>query len=243
MCVRPWRLILLVAFVLVAIVLGVGEDIGLKGDGSSGDDSSPPPRSIASGNTRTDSTNGSFWSPTTFTSWQIELAHPLTNSTFNATTISALHSQGRKVTYRFSAGNYENWCPDAASFINKTGLGKPLDGWTGEWWLSTNSTNARKIMLSRLDLASTTGRDGVDPDNMDEYDNDNSLDLTQADAVDDVDFLANVAHARDLSIGLKNVGDIMPQVIGKMKWTVDGQCVRYGECNGWQSFVKVGKPV
>ena len=254
-CVKPWRLILLVAIILVAIALGVGLGIGLSGGGSSGGDSSPPPSSIASGNTSTDSTNGSFWSPTTFTSWQIELAHPLTNTTFNATaydidmfennatTISALHSQGRKVICYLSAGSYENWRPDAASFDNKTDLGKPLDGWPGEWWLSTNSTNVRNIMLSRLDLASTKGCDGVDPDNVDGYDNDNGLDLSQADAVDYVNFLANAAHARNLSIGLKNAGEIIPQVIGKMQWAVNEQCVQYGECDSWQSFVEVGKPV
>ena len=255
MCVKPWRLILVVAILIVAIALGVGLGIGLKGDGSSGDDSSSPPSSVASGNTSTNSTDGSFWSPTTITSWQIELAHPLTNTTFNATaydidmfennatTISALHSQGRKVICYFSAGSYENWRPDAASFDNKTDLGKPLDGWPGEWWLDTNSTNVRNIMLSRLDLAVTKGCDGVDPDNVDGYDNDNGLDLTQADAVDYVNFLANAAHARNLSVGLKNAGEIIPQVIGKMQWAVNEQCVQYGECGSWQSFVEFGKPV
>lgn len=98
-------------------------------------------------------------------------------------------------------------------------------------------------MLSRLDLAATKGCDGVDPDNVDGYDNENGLGLTQADAVDYVNFLADAAHARKLSVGLKNTGEIIPQVLGKMQWAVNEQCVQYGECDTWRPFVEAGKPV
>lgn len=194
------------------------------------------------------------WSFTTSNSWQIELAHPLINTSFNAsvydidmfdnnaTTITTLYNQGRKVICYFSAGNYENWRPDAGSFNNRTDLGKPLDGWAGEWWLNTYSTDFRNAMLSRLDLAVTKGCDGVDPDKMD-GDNDNGLGLTQADAVNYVNFLADAAHARDLSVGLENAGKIIPQVLGKMQWGVNEQCLQYGECDTWQPFVEVGEPV
>ena len=253
---KPWKIFLLGAAILIAIGLGVGLGVGLTNGGSSGGASLPASTSnITSNNASSGSTNSSLWSPTTSTSWQIELAHPLTNTTFNAsvydidmfennvTTITALHDQGRKVICYFSAGSYENWRPDTGTFNNKTDLGKPLDGWAGEWWLNTNSSNVRKIMLSRLDLAVTKGCDGVDPDNVDGYSNDNGLDLTQEDAVDYVNFLADAAHARNLSVGLKNAGEIIPQVLGKMAWAVNEQCVQYEECSTWQPFIEAGKPV
>ena len=252
---KPWKLFLLGAAFLIAIALGVGLGVGLTNGGSSGGALSSSPSNTSSNNISTDATNGLFWSPITSTSWQIELAHPLSNVTFNAsvydidmfdnnaTTITTLHNQGRKVICYFSAGSYEIWRPDAGSFNNKTDLGKPLDGWAGEWWLNTNSSNVRKVMLSRLDLAVTKGCDGVDPDNVDGYDNDNGIGLTQADAVDYLNFLADAAHARNLSIGLKNAGEIIPQVLGKMQWAVNEQCVQYGECDTWQAFVEAGKPV
>lgn len=161
----------------------------------------------------------------------------------DVTTVADLHDQGRKVICYFSAGSYEDWRPDAASFNNKTDLGKPLDGWAGEWWVNPNSTNVRNIMLSRLDLAATKGCDGVDPDNVDGYANGNGLGLTQADAVDYVHFLADAAHARNLSVGLKNAGEIIPQVLEKMQWAVNEQCTQYGECDTWRPFVEAGKPV
>lgn len=253
--IKTWKLALLGAAILIAIALGVGLGVGLTNGGSPGSASSSSPSNITSTNTSANGTNGSFWSPTACTSWQIELAHPLTDTTFNAsvydidmfdnnaTTITALHNQGRKVICYFSAGSYENWRPDAGSFNNKTDLGKPVDGWAGEWWLNTNSTNVREIMLSRLDLAAVKGCDGVDPDNVDGYDNDNGLGLTQADAINYVNFLADAAHARNLSIGLKNAGEIIPQVLGKMQYALNEQCVQYGECDTWQPFVEAGKPV
>ena len=253
---KRWKLSLLGAAILVAIGLGVGLGVGLT-CGSSNSAASPSPSSsnITSSNTSVSGANSSFWSPTPSTSWQIELAHPLTNTTFNASvydidmfennasTVSMLHNQGRKVICYFSAGSYEEWRPDAGTFKNKTDLGKPLDGWAGEWWLNASSPNVRKIMLSRLDQAVTKGCDGVDPDNVDGYDNDNGLDLTQADAVDYVNFLTHAAHARNLSIGLKNAGEIIPQVLGQMQWAVNEQCVQYGECATWRPFVEAGKPV
>ena len=187
--VKAWKLSLLGAAILIAIALGAGLGVGLRNGGSSGNASSSSPANITITNTSTGDSHGSFWSPTASTSWQIELAHPLTNTTFNAsvydidifdnntTTITTIHNQGRKVICYFSAGSYENWRPDAGSFNNKTDLGNPVDGWPGEWWLDTNSANVRKIMLSRLDLAAAKGCDGVDPDNVDGYDNDNGLGL------------------------------------------------------------------
>ena len=253
--VKPWKTILLGAAVLSAIALGVGLGVGLTYGGSSGGASISSPLNISNNLTSTNGTNGSIWSPTSSTSWQIELAHPLTNTSFhasvydidmfenNATTMNTLHNLDRRVICYFSAGSFENWRPDAASFNNKTDLGKPLDGWAGEWWLNTNSSNVRKIMLTRLDLAVTKGCDGVDPDNVDGYDNDNGLGLTQADAVDYVEFLADAARSRGLAVGLKNAGEIIPLVLGKMQWAVNEQCVQFGECDTWQPFIEAGKPV
>jgi len=36
-------------------------------------------------------------------------------------------------------------------------VGKTLDGWAGEKWLDTRSTNVRSIMAARLDLAVSKG--------------------------------------------------------------------------------------
>ena len=66
-------------------------------------------------------------------------------------------------------------------------------------------------MLARLELSVTKGCDGVDPDNVKGYDNDNGLGLTQVSALNYVNFLADAAYVRNLAIGLKNAVDIVPR--------------------------------
>lgn len=115
-------------------------------------------------------------------------------------TIRYLQKEGMKVICYFSAGSYENWRPDKKNFV-KSDLGKALDGWKGERWLNVRSQNVRKIMMARLDLAVQKKCNGVDPDNIDGYDNDNGLKLTEKDAIEYMKFLSSEAHHRNLSIG------------------------------------------
>ena len=99
-------------------------------------------------------------------------------------------------------------------------------------------------MLARMDLAVEKSCDGVDPDNVDGYDNDNGLGLTQEDSVNYLEFLADAAaRHRNLSIGLKNAGAILPNVIDIMQWSVNEQCVQYDECDIFAPFIRQGKPV
>lgn len=98
-------------------------------------------------------------------------------------------------------------------------------------------------MTKRIELAKSKGCDGVDPDNVDAYNNANGLGLTTADAVDYLKFLAETAHARGLAIGLKNAGDIVGAVLPYMEWEVNEQCLEFDECEAFTPFIKAGKPV
>src|SRR6185503_4099576 len=148
------------------------------------------------------------------TSWQWQLTGTI-NTSFDvdmydidlfdapAAKIAELHAAGRIVICYFSAGSYENWRPDANQFP-AAALGNELDGWPGERWLDTRSTAVRNIMTARLDLAVQRGCDGVEPDNVDGYTNGSGFALTAATQLNYNRFLAAEAHARHLSIGLKN---------------------------------------
>ncbi|RDW93044.1 endo alpha-1,4 polygalactosaminidase [Aspergillus mulundensis] len=161
----------------------------------------------------------------------------------DAATISSLKSQGINVICYFSAGTYEDWRPDASSF-SSSDLGAALPDWAGENWLDLRSANVRAIMSSRLDTAKEKGCDGVDPDNVDAYGNNaGGLGLTEDDSVDFVNYLADQAHSRGLSIGLKNAGAIIPRVIDNVEFSVNEQCAEYDECDLYQAFVQQDKPV
>jgi len=98
-------------------------------------------------------------------------------------------------------------------------------------------------MTERLKLAASKGCDGVDPDNVDGYDNDTGLDLTTSDAIDYLTFLADIAHSLNMSIGLKNAAEIVNQTLGFLQWEVNEQCEQYQECDSFEPFIKAGKPV
>lgn len=244
------RLLLAGLILLVVIALAVGLGVGLGLKGGEGGEEEPPTSTNPPGGNNTEP----IWQPSVGTSWQIQLLNPVEESTLDAAVydidlfdndaeaISNLQKEGRKVICYFSAGSYENWRDDEAKFKDSD-MGSPLDGWPGERWLDVSSSNVRDIMRSRLELAKDKGCDGVDPDNVDGYDNENGIGLTEADSADYVKFLANATHELNMSIGLKNAGAIIPRVINQMQWSVNEQCVQYNECDVYAAFIRAGKPV
>ncbi|KAL4985079.1 glycoside hydrolase superfamily [Aspergillus falconensis] len=229
---------------------------------SSNTDPDPDPDTdTTDSTTSTSNSSDGIWQPEVGSPWQIILSSALSPNTLSKLssqsasiydidlfentepTISSLHSQGIKVICYFSAGTYEDWRPDASSF-DSSSLGAGLDDWPGEKWVDLRSESVRAIMSSRLDKAVEMGCDGVDPDNVDAYNNDQGgLGLTEDDSADFMNWLATEAHARGLSIGLKNAGSIIPRVITNMQWSVNEQCAEFDECNVFQQFVDEGKPV
>ncbi|KAK4634288.1 hypothetical protein CLAFUW4_00650 [Fulvia fulva] len=196
------------------------------------------------------------WKPEAGTPWQIVLSEDLKPPypagvkaidgdlySNNESIWSDLKSSGHKTICYFSAGSYEDWRPDANEFNKDTDIGSPLKGWKGEWWVNTKSDNVRRIMGKRMDLARQKGCDAVDPDNVDAYDNDNGLGLTEDDAADYIHFLSTEAHNRDLAIGLKNAGSIVDRVLDAVDFQVNEQCQENNECDQFRAFIDADKPV
>jgi hypothetical protein len=196
---------------------------------------------------------GTIWMPKPGLTWQWQLTGTLDTSvdvemydidlfaTTNAT-IQALHSAGRRVVCYFSAGSYEPDRPDSDA-LAKTGLGSTLDGWPDEKWLDIRSSAVRDIMKARLDLAASKGCDGVEPDNVDGYDNSNGLGLTEQNQVDYNQFLASEGHTRKLSVGLKNSLGLVTKLVASFDWALNEECLKYDECSSLTPFISAGKAV
>lgn len=178
-------------------------------------------------------------------------------------TFSALQKAGKKVICYFSAGSWEDWRDDKDDF-DDADLGDELDGWPDERWLNVSSPAVRTIIKKRIEYAAKKGCDAIDPDNVDGFvsrhrmkqqgereessadcaqQNENGLDLTSDDAVSFVKFLADTAASFNMSTGLKNAGDIIHDVISDVHFSVNEQCVEYGECETFAEFVENDKPV
>jgi hypothetical protein len=193
------------------------------------------------------------WTPHVSDTWQWQLSGTIDTSynvgvydidLFDApdAVIATLHGQGKHVVCYFSAGSGENWRPDYASF-KAADLGNPLDGWAGEKWLDTRSTNVRNIMAARLDKAKARGCDGVEPDNVDGYTNGPGFPLTAATQLDYNRFLAGAAHARGLKVALKNDVDQVTTLAASFDFAVNEQCNEYSECGAYTAFTGANKPV
>ena len=254
---KRWIITGIVAsLVLVGLAVGLGVGLSNRHSSSAASSSDATPDSNP-GNTSTTGAPSSatpLWQPAVGIKWQIVLQAPINETEidvpvydidlFDSTDsiITWAQRQGRKVICYFSAGSYENWRPDSASFKPED-YGNGLEGWEGEYWLNTSSANARNIMLARLDQAAKKGCDGVDPDNIDGYENDSGLDLTTNTAVDFVTFLADAAHARNMSFGLKNGAKILSRVVNLIQWNVVEECLQYDECSDYKPVIDAGKPV
>jgi hypothetical protein len=194
-----------------------------------------------------------WYTPDKNTSWQWQLNGNI-NSSYDVdlydidlfdsseTLIKELHSKGKKVICYFSAGSFENWREDANKFPAET-LGKDLDGWDGERWLDIRNKKLYPIMKSRLELAKQKGCDGVEPDNVDGYTNKSGFKLTTNDQLEYNIFLADEAHKRGLSIGLKNDLDQIKTLEQYFDFSVNEQCHEYNECNKLKPFIEANKPV
>ncbi len=199
-----------------------------------------------------DSAQSKIWRPAPGTTWQWQLEGKLDLSkkvkmydidlfTSTKATITALHKKGIKVICYFCAGSYEAWRPDAKDFPVAV-LGKQLQGWN-ELWLDIRAPAVGKIMKKRLDLAVSKGCDGVEPDNVDAYQNKSGFPLTGADQITFNKWLAAEAHKRELSIGLKNDLGQIKTLLPHFDWALNEQCLQYKECHLLQPFIAAGKAV
>jgi hypothetical protein len=170
-----------------------------------------------------------------------------TNS--NAAQISRLEAKGITTICYFSAGTDEDWRPDHNQFKAGDTYGQ-LPGWEGELIVDTRSANVRSIMYNRIQTMSNMGCDGIEPDNIDAYTNSNSIPLNETTTLDYMQFLVSTAHNFNMSIALKNGGDLVNKklpggqtVVQAFDFAVVEQCYEYSECDSYRPFVTANKAV
>ena len=160
-----------------------------------------------------------------------------------ASVVAALHRQGRRVVCYLDAGTLEPERPDTADYPAVV-IGKELPDWPGEHWLDIRRLDVLGPLVERrLDLCRSKGFDAVEPDNVDAYSNDSGFPLTAADQLRFNRFLADAAHARGLSVGLKNDVDQAAALEPSFDWALDEQCFQYHECSRLRPFVRARKAV
>lgn len=158
--------------------------------------------------------------------------------------IQNIHSKGAKVICYFSAGTYDPNRNDSHLFDQHHDVGHTMEHWAQEKWINIKSNNVKNIMRKRMDMARNKRCDGIEPDNVDVYDNSNTgFSFTSADQLAYNRWLASEAHARHLSIGLKNDVDQINDLHSVFDFAINEECHTYHECSKYQPFLSEGKAV
>jgi hypothetical protein len=158
-------------------------------------------------------------------------------------TIKSLHNKNKTVICYFSAGSYENDRPDSKTLL--PAAGNKMDGWPEKWLKIGNSSILENIikpvMKNRIRLAKSKQCDGIDPDNVDGYNNKQPITYDQQIFYNK--WLATTAHSLGLKVGLKNDLDQVKDLVQYFDFSVNEQCLQYKECNDLNPFLKSNKPI
>jgi hypothetical protein len=195
-----------------------------------------------------------WYIPTLDTTWQWQLSGNLNTNhdvdlynidlvNTSAEQIKLLHDKDIKVICYFSAGSYEDFRPDANKF-QKNIIGKQLEGWPDEKWLDISRYEQfSDIIINRLDLAVTKNCDGIEPDNINAYEENSGFHITFNDQLKYNKWLANQAHSRNLSIALKNDINQVNELVDDFDFIINEQCFQYNECDKLLPFIRANKAV
>jgi Glycoside-hydrolase family GH114 len=195
-----------------------------------------------------------IWVPSAGQSWDWQLSEPfdftrptdiidIDQQETDAQTVAMLHGQGKRVICYISVGSWESWRPDAPTYpaILK---GNDYDGWEGEKWVDIRRLDLLgPILEARFDDCATKGFDGVEPDNIDAFENNTGFALTAQDQLDFNRWLAGQAHSRGLSIGLKNDNGQVAALLNDFDWALTEDCDDQGWCADLSAFIAAGKAV
>ena len=183
-----------------------------------------------------------------FSGMPLDLSHAVTVYDVDlfdtsSATVSQLHSQGRKVVCYINVGAWEDWRADANVFPSSV-LGNDYEGWPGEKWLDIRQIELlAPIMRARMDECKSKGFDGIEPDNINGYQNPTGFTLNANDQLAYNRWLANEAHSRGLSIGLKNDSEQVGELLAYYDWALTEDCFDQGWCGELSPFIAAGKPV
>lgn len=213
-----------------------------------------PPRSALGVPPSAASTGSARWIPPAGESYQIQYDGKLDLSVpakiydldmfdTKPSVVAELHKNGRHVMCYISAGTWERWRPDADKFP-KSVLGDPDGHWKGERWLDIRQTSILEpIMARRLDLCKKKGFDGVDPDNLDGYQNKTGFPLTYQEQLTYDSWVAKASHDRGLTADQKGDNGQVKDLVKVYDFAVVEQCYAQHWCGSFDLYTRQNRLV
>ncbi len=197
----------------------------------------------------------SWWIPPQATTWQWQLGSAAVDQSVeaqmydidgfenSAEVVSSLHAQGRHVICYIDAGSWEAFRSDAGNFPESV-LGNVVAGFPNERWLDISQLSViEPLMRTRLEMCKQKGFDGVEADNVEGFELGTGFPLTAAEQLTYDEWLASEAHARGMSIALKNDRQQAAALEPYFDFALDEECFQAEECGKLQPFIDAGKAV
>ena len=230
------------AFAALALVLA-----GCGGAGFAPTPSTPAYRSATS-------ISDSRWIPAAGTTYQIQYdgkldlrvpatVYDLDMFDTHPAVVAKLHAMGRRGMCYISVGTWEKWRPDADKFP-KSVIGDKDGHWPGERWLDIRQTSVLEpIMGARFDLCKKKGFDGIDPDNLDGYQNKTGFPLTYQEQLTYDTWVATAAHDRGLTVDQKGDNNQVKDLVKFFDFAVVEQCYTQGWCKQFDLYTNANRLV
>ena len=186
-------------------------------------------------------------------SWQIQIQGRIKTSvrarffsidvSKSAKIVRAFKRRGRRVACYINAGAWENFRGDKNAFPPEV-LGAEYDGFPEERWLDIRRIDLlAPILRARIETCRAKGFDGVDPDNVNGFENETGFPLTADDQLRFNTWLANEVHARGLSVGLKNDGTQAGVLVPYFDWVIVEECIQQKNCAEYAPFARARKAI
>ena len=157
--------------------------------------------------------------------------------------VANLKSQGKTVIAYLSVGSVENFRDDANDFPKEV-IGNVYEGFEDENWLDIRKISLiAPIMEKRLDMIAAKSFDGIEPDNINGYQNNTGFNLNEADARTYSRYLIEQAHKRNLSIGQKNAEEIIPTLADEFDWILTEDAFADDFYQQLTPYITLGKAV
>jgi len=160
----------------------------------------------------------------------------------NTAAVTAIHKRGAKAICYVDAGTAENFRPDYQDYVDFDNahdgalFGKPVSKFRDEFWLNiNNNVHQRDFILyqvsRRVDRCVADGFDAVEFDNVDAWENKTGLKISADMQLVFNSMLANLAHSKGLTVGLKNDLGQLSELKPYFDFAINEQCFQFHECD------------
>ena len=162
----------------------------------------------------------------------------------SAEDVAALKARGVRPYCYVSVGTWEPWRDDATQFPKEV-VGPPVPGWEDEKFLDVRRIDVLvPLMMARFIRCRDKGFLGVEPDNMDAFEYEESgFPLSREDELRYILALRDVADVLGLELGQKNAPELVPDLVGKLDFLLVEQCFEFNFCQELTPYVLAGKDV